>query len=64
MRYAVNGTNRPDMGEWDDYARTSAVNATDNEERCVGTGFVLEGGSAKEFINPHYFEYGLDGSIP
>jgi hypothetical protein len=64
MRYAVNGTNRPDRNEWGDYARTSAVNATDNEERWIGTGFVLDGGSTTGFINPHYFEYGLKGSIP
>jgi hypothetical protein len=59
MRYAVNGTNRPEANEWGDYVRTSAVNATDNEARWIGTGFVLDGGSATEFINPHYFEYGF-----
>jgi hypothetical protein len=64
MRYAVNGTNEPEANEWGDYVRTSPVNPTDNEERWIGTGFVLDGGSTTEFINPHYFEYGLDGSIP
>jgi hypothetical protein len=64
MRYAVNGTNEPEANEWGDYVRTSPLNPTDNEERWIGTGFVLDGGSTTEFINPHYFEYGLDGSIP
>ena len=64
MRYAVNGTNEPEANEWGDYVRTSPLDANDNEERWIGTGFVLDGGSTTEFINPHYFEYGLDGSIP
>jgi hypothetical protein len=64
MSYAVNGTNEPEANEWGDYVRTSPVNATDNEERWIGTGFVLDGGSTTEFISPHYFEYGLDDSIP
>jgi hypothetical protein len=67
MRYAINGTNRPDQPEregWGDYVRTSAVNTTDNEARWIGTGFVLNGGSATEFINPHYYEYGFVPSSP
>jgi hypothetical protein len=62
MHYAVNGTNGPDRNEWGDYLRVSPMNRTDNENRWIGTGFVLQGGGSSSFIKPHYFEFGLGNS--
>jgi hypothetical protein len=60
LYYAVNGTNGPVKNEWGDYFRTFAMDVDDNENRWIGTGFVLQGGNSSEFIKPHYFEFGLD----
>ena len=58
----MNGTNGPVSNEWGDYFRTFAINVNDNENKWIGTGFVLQGGNSSEFIKPHYFEFGLDSA--
>lgn len=62
MYYAINGTNGPADNEWGDYFRISAINATDDENKWIGTGVALQGGNSSEFLRPHYFEFGLMNS--
>jgi hypothetical protein len=55
MYPAVNGTSGPKDNVWGDYFRAAPTNRTDNEKQWIGTGFV----NSSEFIQPHYFEFGL-----